>query len=74
MVVCNRSYLLSIIDFVIVLYHLIDGILSNVCMMSEYWITEAEEERGWYEKSIKTGYQIDKEISCQQRHQLERNG
>ena len=63
MVVCNRSYLLSIIDFVIVLYHLIDGILSNVCMMSEYWITEAEEERGWYEKSIKTGYQIDKEIS-----------
>ena len=52
MVVCNRSYLLSIIDFVIVLYHLIDGILSNVCMMSEYWITEAENKRGWYEKSI----------------------
>jgi len=45
---------------VIVLDHLIDGILSNVCMMSEYWITEAENKRGWYEKSIKTGYQIDK--------------
>ena len=63
MVVCNSSYLLSIIDFVIVLYHLTGGIQSNVCMMCKYWITEAENKRGWYEKSIKTGYQIDKEIS-----------
>ena len=61
MVVCNSSYLLSIIDFVIVLYHLTGGIRSNVCMMCKYWITEAENKRGWYEKSITK--QVIKEVS-----------